>query len=120
MKRRNAIDIIERFQTRHVLQEEPEMKNFNASTEGAPTQGVPDKNGMPKTSVFETQKSINTQEIQFNGRKNKMSTRNGERFLYLQRGSQHQLIRGTKKSHACTVAAENNAPKGDFSWTTGI
>ena len=36
-----VIDIIERFQTRHALQEEREMKNFNASRNGAPTQGVP-------------------------------------------------------------------------------
>ena len=60
----NVIDIIERFQTRHALQEEREMKNFNASRNGAPTQGVPDKN-----SRVETQKSINTTEIQINGEK---------------------------------------------------
>jgi len=33
----NVIDIIERFQMRHALQEEQEMKNFNASRNGAPT-----------------------------------------------------------------------------------
>ena len=65
----NVIDIIERFQTRHALQEEQEMKNFNASRNGAPTQGVPDKNVMPRNSIFETQKSINTKEIQINGEK---------------------------------------------------
>ena len=65
----NVIDIIERFQTRHALQEEQEMKNFNASRNGAPTQGVPDKNAMPSNSRVETQKSINTKEIQINGEK---------------------------------------------------
>jgi hypothetical protein len=44
----NVIDIIERFQTRHAPQEEQEMKNFNASRNGAPTQGVLDKNAMPR------------------------------------------------------------------------
>ena len=65
----NIVDIIERFQTRHALQEEQEMKNFNASRNGAPTQGVPDKNAMPSKSIFETQKSINTKQIQINGEK---------------------------------------------------
>jgi hypothetical protein len=66
MKRHNVIDIIERFQTRHALQEEQEMKNFNVSTGGAATQGVPDKNEMPN-GIFGTQKSINTKEVQPNG-----------------------------------------------------
>ena len=65
----NIVDIIERFQTRHALQEEQEMKSFNASRNGAPTQGVPDKNAMPRKSIFETQKSINTKQIQINGEK---------------------------------------------------
>jgi hypothetical protein len=65
----NVIDIIERFQTRHALQEEQEMNNFHASRNGAPTQGVPDKNAMPRNSRVETQKSINTKEIQINGEK---------------------------------------------------
>ena len=65
----NIIDIIERFQTRHALQEEQEMKNFNASRNGAPAQGVPDKNAMPRNSIFETQKNINTKQIQINGEK---------------------------------------------------
>ena len=65
----NVIDIIERFQTRHALQEEQEMKNFNASRNGAPTQGVPDKNAMPRNRRVETQKSINTKEIQIDGEK---------------------------------------------------
>ena len=68
MKRHNVVDIIERFQTRHALQEEQELKNFNASTGGAPTQGVLDKNGMP-SGIFEMQKSINTKQIQINGEK---------------------------------------------------
>jgi len=69
MKRRNLIEIIERFQTRHALQEEQEWKNFDAPRNGAPTQGVPDKNAMPRNSIFETQKSINTKQIQINGEK---------------------------------------------------
>jgi NAD(P)-dependent dehydrogenase (short-subunit alcohol dehydrogenase family) len=40
MKRRNVINIIERFQTQHALQEE---------------RGVPDKNGMSGNSIFETE-----------------------------------------------------------------
>jgi hypothetical protein len=34
MKRRNLIDLVERFQTHHALQEEREMNNFQASTNG--------------------------------------------------------------------------------------
>jgi hypothetical protein len=69
MRRQSVIDIIEQFQTRHALQEEHEMKNFNASTDGASTQGVPDKDGMLKNGIFETQKSINTNQIQINREK---------------------------------------------------
>ena len=68
MKRHNVIDIIERFQTRHALREEQEMKDFNASTNGARTQGVPDKGGMPN-GIFETQKSVSMKEIQTIGEK---------------------------------------------------
>jgi hypothetical protein len=49
----NIIDIIERFQTRHALQEEREMNNFHASTNGAVASGMPDENGESKTSIFE-------------------------------------------------------------------
>ena len=58
MKGRNVIDIIERFQTHHALQEEREMKNFRASTSGAVAPGVPDKNGMPKKSIPETEEVV--------------------------------------------------------------
>lgn len=51
------IDIIERFQRRHALQEEREMKNFRASTNGAVAPGVPDKNGIPKKSIFATEEA---------------------------------------------------------------
>jgi len=34
MKRRNLIDLVQRFQTQHALQEEREMNNFQASTNG--------------------------------------------------------------------------------------
>ena len=55
MKGRNVIDIIERFQMHHALQEEREMNNFHASTSGAVAAGVPNKNGMPKKSISETE-----------------------------------------------------------------
>jgi hypothetical protein len=51
----SVIDIIERFQRRYALQEEREMENFHASTSGAGVPGVPDKNGMSKNSIFETE-----------------------------------------------------------------
>jgi hypothetical protein len=66
---KNIMDIIERFQTRHALQEEREMKNFHGATNGAPTQGVPDKNATSGNSVFETQKNTNIKETQINGGK---------------------------------------------------
>jgi len=43
-----------------------------------------------------------------------MRKRNYKGFLYLQRGSQHQPIGGTAKSHGCTVATENNSPKANL------
>jgi hypothetical protein len=49
----SIIDIIERFQRRYALQEEREMKNFDA-TGGAGAPGLPDKNGTPKNNIFET------------------------------------------------------------------
>jgi hypothetical protein len=49
----NVIDIIERFQTRHALQEEREMNNLHASRNGAVAAGMPDENGRSKTSIFE-------------------------------------------------------------------
>ncbi len=35
MRRRSVIDIVERFQTLHALQEERETKNFHPSTNGS-------------------------------------------------------------------------------------
>jgi len=49
----NVIDIIERFQTRHALEEEREVKKFDASTNSAAAAGVPDKNGEAKNNIFE-------------------------------------------------------------------
>jgi hypothetical protein len=49
----NIIDIIERFQTQHALQEEREMNSFNAPRNGAVAAGMPDENGSSKTSIFE-------------------------------------------------------------------
>ena len=49
----NIIDIIERFQARHALQEEREMNNSHASTNGAVAPGMPNENETSKTSIFE-------------------------------------------------------------------
>jgi hypothetical protein len=40
MRRRSVIDIVERFQTKHALQEERETKNFHPSTNGAFAPGI--------------------------------------------------------------------------------
>ena len=40
MRRRSVIDIVERFQTKHALQEEQEIKNFHPSTNGAVAPGI--------------------------------------------------------------------------------
>jgi hypothetical protein len=40
MRRRSVIDIVERFQTKHALQEERETKDLHPSTNGAVTTGV--------------------------------------------------------------------------------
>ena len=64
MKGRSVIDIIERFQTHHALQEEREMKNFHAPTNGAAAPSLPDKSAIPRSGMFGTQKSINAKEIQ--------------------------------------------------------
>ncbi len=58
MKGSNVIDIIERFQTHHALQEEREMKNFHASTNAAVAPAVPDKNGLPRKSIPETKEVV--------------------------------------------------------------
>lgn len=39
-RRRSAIDIVERFQTKHALQEERETKNLHPSTNGAVATGI--------------------------------------------------------------------------------
>ena len=49
IRRRSVVDIVERFQTQHALQEEREMKNSHPSTSGAVAPGVrPDKNELAK------------------------------------------------------------------------
>jgi hypothetical protein len=40
MRRRSVIDIVERFQTKHGLQEEQETKNFHPPTNGAVAPGI--------------------------------------------------------------------------------
>jgi len=46
----NVIDIIQRFQTRHALEEERELKDFHASGNGAVAPIIPDKNSTPENS----------------------------------------------------------------------
>ena len=40
MRRRSVIDIVERFQTKHALQEERETKNFHPSMKDAVATGI--------------------------------------------------------------------------------
>ena len=40
MRRRSVIDIVERLQTKHALQEERQTKNFPALTNGAVAPGI--------------------------------------------------------------------------------
>jgi hypothetical protein len=40
MRRQSVIDIVERFQTKHALQEERETKNFHPSMKGAVATGI--------------------------------------------------------------------------------
>lgn len=40
MRRRSVIDIVERLQAKHALQEERETKNFHPSTNGAVAPGI--------------------------------------------------------------------------------
>jgi len=40
MRRRSVIDIVERFQTKHALQEERETKNFHPSMNGEVAPGI--------------------------------------------------------------------------------
>ena len=48
IRRRSVVDIVERFQTKHALQEEGEMMNFHPSMNGADVSGASNKNGMAK------------------------------------------------------------------------
>ena len=40
MRRRSVIDVVERFQTKHALQEKRETKNLHPSTNGAVATGI--------------------------------------------------------------------------------
>lgn len=55
MRRRNVSNIIERFRTKHALQEERERKNLLASPRGEFSSGVPDKNGTRQKGIFENE-----------------------------------------------------------------
>ena len=66
MKGRNIIDIIERFQTHHALQEERKMKNFHAPTNGALAPDVPDENGMPSNGIAETEEVVIAEQPSLN------------------------------------------------------
>ena len=66
MKGSNVIDIIERFQTRHALQEEREMKNSHASTNGMLAPDVPNKNGLPRNRLAKTEEAVIAEEPSLN------------------------------------------------------
>ena len=55
MRRRNVSNIIERFRTKHALQEERERKNLPASPDGEFISGVPDRNGTREKGIFENE-----------------------------------------------------------------
>jgi hypothetical protein len=55
MRRRNVSNIIERFQTKHALQEERERKNSPASPNGEFISGAHDKNGAREKGIFENE-----------------------------------------------------------------
>jgi hypothetical protein len=50
----SVIDIVQRFQTHHALQEEREL-NSHASRNGAVPPSVPDNNGIPENTIFESE-----------------------------------------------------------------
>ena len=49
--------------------------------------------------------------------KKQMTTRNGDRLFYLERGSEHQSIGDSGKSYACAIAAYSESPKIDHQLT---
>src|SRR6266404_5227188 len=51
----SVIDIVQRFQTHHALQEERELKNSRASRNGAASPSAPSKNGIPENTIFESE-----------------------------------------------------------------
>jgi len=55
MRRRNVSNIIERFRTKHALQEERERKNSPASPNGEFISGAHDKNGAREKGIFENE-----------------------------------------------------------------
>jgi hypothetical protein len=55
MRRRNVSNIIERFRTKHALQEERERKNLPASPNGEFSSGVRDENGNRQKEIFENE-----------------------------------------------------------------
>ena len=55
MRRRNVSNIIERFQTKHALQEERQRTNLPASPNGEFISSVPDKNGTRQKRIFENE-----------------------------------------------------------------
>jgi hypothetical protein len=53
--KRNVMDIVERFQRHHALQEERGTNNFHASTSDAVAPALPDKNESPGSGAIETE-----------------------------------------------------------------
>jgi len=77
--KKNVIDIIQRFQTHHALQEERERKNSHASANGAVAPSIPGKTGMPEDSdknvdINHSQPNESTQDVE-------LPTPHAERFV---------------------------------------
>jgi hypothetical protein len=55
VKRRTVIDIIERFQRAHALQEEREVQKLPPSAKASSISCAPDKKGIPQQDIFENE-----------------------------------------------------------------
>jgi hypothetical protein len=89
----NLLDIIERFQTHHALQEERELKNSHASTNGAVAPGLSDKNESPRTSLFETEE-VRVSTVAIPARAEWLPPHDGRDRLIVTLGKIDQLSRG--------------------------
>jgi hypothetical protein len=53
--KKSIIDIVQRFQTHHALEEERELENFHVSGNGAVAPSAPDKNAITENTIFESE-----------------------------------------------------------------